>query len=438
MTRICLVLAAVTVIGCGESASGELDASTDAELNDVRSEDADDRPIDTGGPDVGPADAGASPSDAGDIPDDTGVDALVPGDAGIDAFMECEPGSMRTAACGNCGITQELCSAAGVWEAGTCLGERECAAGSLESQALPLCGEEQRLCLDSCEWSDWFLVTEGEGECEPGETQFLGGSGCSETEGREHVCSGSCSFEPVGECRDVCGPTTTSPYDEQEVCVPYGEFTRGDDEHATTPRQTVYVSTFVIDVFPVTNARYRACRAEGRCAERMPGPYEDHLRLRPADHPVLGVDTSRAAEFCDWDGGGRLPTEAEWEKAVRGTDGANIYAWGNAASCAEWRHVLECPGYDDSFLERAIDTLPESNGAFIRDSVGMTGYEIVSDYYASSGYEPDVLRDPTGPEDPSRGNVIKGSPSQFYANIRISYRNAGNQGRFRCVRDGRD
>merc|ERR1711938_331062 len=62
-----------------------------------------------------------------------------------------EEGAMRTASCGNCGMTSERCEG-GIWVADVCLNEGECAAGTLETEDLPMCARRARLCNDSCEW----------------------------------------------------------------------------------------------------------------------------------------------------------------------------------------------------------------------------------------------------------------------------------------------
>ena len=103
------------------------------------------------------------------------------------------------------------------------------------------------------------------------------------------------------------------------VLVPASEFLMGSDnpnaEPDERPLRHVFLPAFYIDRFEVTNRRYQEFKKE----HRYP-PGEEDL-------PVTFVLKRDAEAFCRW-AGKRLPTDAEWEKAARGTDG-RIYPWGN-------------------------------------------------------------------------------------------------------------
>ena len=96
------------------------------------------------------------------------------------------------------------------------------------------------------------------------------------------------------------------------VEVPAGEYVIGRDPDESRQR-VVDVDAFELTRTPVTNAQYRRFAAETGATAPPHWP-------APDDHPVTFVDWHEAAAFCAW-AGGRLPTEAEWEKAARGTDG---------------------------------------------------------------------------------------------------------------------
>ena len=102
------------------------------------------------------------------------------------------------------------------------------------------------------------------------------------------------------------------------VDVPGGDYAIGRDPESE--HDVVDVDAFELARTPVTNAQYAGFVAEGGAGRPPHWP-------APDDHPVTFVDWYDATAFCGW-AGGRLPTEAEWEKAARGTD-ARRFPWGD-------------------------------------------------------------------------------------------------------------
>ena len=128
------------------------------------------------------------------------------------------------------------------------------------------------------------------------------------------------------------------------VYVPAGEFLMGTpigqgqvNEH---PQHTVYLDAYWIMQTEVTNTQYAACVAAGECSQPDNSTWLD---AGSADLPVTDIHFNQALDYTKWVGG-NLPSEEQWEKAARGTDG-RLYAWGDESPTCERLNFNNCLGY---------------------------------------------------------------------------------------------
>jgi formylglycine-generating enzyme required for sulfatase activity len=190
------------------------------------------------------------------------------------------------------------------------------------------------------------------------------------------------------------------------VYVPEGEFIMGSDERSDEqPEHIVYLDAFYIDKTEVTNAQYRKCVEAGACYKPFNTIYYDKADY--AQHPMVYVGWNDADAYCGW-AGKRLPTEAEWEKAARGTDG-RTYPWGEGIDC-DHAQYSECG-------ERTVPVGSKPKGVSPYGALDMAGnvYEWVADWYEEDYYSQSPGRNPPGP-DSGKGPVLRGGAWGVEAN----------------------
>jgi len=190
---------------------------------------------------------------------------------------------------------------------------------------------------------------------------------------------GQTAEQAVAECRNFFNDCQLSWFSDEQ------------------PPHDVTLEAYWIDRAEVTNAAYAKCVDGGAC--QPPGDISSQTRSsyygnpQYADYPIINIDWSQASSYCAW-AGGRLPSEAEWEKAARSMDW-RTYPWGNdlpSCSLANYGEPQNCSG----------DTAPSdgyASGASPYGALNMAGNvsEWVNDWYSDTIYAQPQMGKPTGP-----------------------------------------
>jgi len=224
---------------------------------------------------------------------------------------------------------------------------------------------------------------------------------------------------------DDSGDDATIPQPES-VVVPQGLFLMGCEEgsglclSSEKPAHGVILSRYRIAVYAITNTEFaQFLNVHGNDCDGFPCLIvtEDNHRLNEDEgvwtvgsgyenHPVFNVVWLGAKTFCEATGG-RLPTEAEWEKGAKGTGVGNVFPWGgdwldNAANCADSGDPFDNDTtpvgyYDGSDHDGTYQTTDGSSPYGVHDMVGNIS-EWVNDWYDPDYYTNDLVADPQGPE----------------------------------------
>ncbi len=188
-------------------------------------------------------------------------------------------------------------------------------------------------------------------------------------------------------------------YNADMVLVPEGEFIMGNNFNNTS--RNIYLDAYYIDKYEVSNALYKSCVEAGVCAV----PHKEFSASLPSyygygnsefdNYPVIYVDWFMAETFCEWRGA-KLPTEAEWEKAARGTDG-RTYPWGEDNTA--YTHRIYFVGVSERDISPYGIYNMEGNAA-----------EWVADWFSKTYYQDSPSKNPLGPDNGTERGVRGGAP----------------------------
>ncbi|WP_347273755.1 formylglycine-generating enzyme family protein [Candidatus Kuenenia sp.] len=202
------------------------------------------------------------------------------------------------------------------------------------------------------------------------------------------------------------------------VYVPAGEFYMGEDKYYDWtfmlafniydgPEHIVYLDGYYIDKYEVTNEQYAKFIEE--TGHRIPYCWFDE-RFNTPDKPVVGVRWEDAVAYAEW-AGKRLPTEAEWEKAARGTD-RRLWPWGNDIFDAERCNIWEIKKLQTS----PVGSYEQGKSPYGCYDMAGNAWEWCADWYDPNYYYSFPRENPKGPES-GQQKVIRGGSWHYFGHF---------------------
>jgi formylglycine-generating enzyme required for sulfatase activity len=228
----------------------------------------------------------------------------------------------------------------------------------------------------------------------------------------------------------------TSEYDKMpQVYVPAGEFVMGIQDYAypsSKPVHTVWLDAFWVDQYEVSNEQFALCVNAKQCRTPSLKVNKHYFDPTYANYPVVYIRWQDAVDYCQW-AQRTLPTEAQWEKAARGTDG-RMYPWGNEqpdTRRANYENTFDGP--------LPVDRYPLGASPYGAFNMAGNVREWVADWFAGDYYRISPDKNPTGPLEGNdrslRGGSYVDSARQLVTYNRFLHEpmSPGINRGFRCV-----
>src|SRR5574341_111116 len=215
------------------------------------------------------------------------------------------------------------------------------------------------------------------------------------------------------------------------VLIPAGPFMMGSNDGLPNerPEHTVTLDAYYIDQYEVTLGLYRTFLEATK--HDAPPTWDDEAASTVGDRPAIGMKWADAVAYCKW-AGKRLPTEAEWEKAARGTDGRR-YPWGHMQPFVDIANYNRGVWVNETITLVGVTTGLE--GMSVRHGLkegGKSPYglthmagnaaEWVADWYEREYYHKSPDKNPTGPANGDKHVLRGGSWADLPAALRVTAR----------------
>ena len=215
------------------------------------------------------------------------------------------------------------------------------------------------------------------------------------------------------------------------ILIPAGSFSMGSNDGLPNerPEHTVTLDSYYIDQSEATLSLYRKFLESTK--QESPSTWDDEAATTVGDRPATGMKWQAASAYCQW-AGKRLPTEAEWEKAARGTDGRR-YPWGNMQPFVDIANYNRGMWVNEAITLVAVTSGLE--GMSVRHGLKEGGKspfglfhmagnaaEWVADWYGRDYYQKTPTQNPVGPATGEKRVIRGGSWADLPAALRVTAR----------------